>query len=131
MTYTKNLKRFVGTLYLFNAKCVKSIGNKEVISDNPVELALYYQDNNVDELLIFDLSKGENEHKKTISIIRAISNGVDIPVTVAGNINNFDDAINLFYIGVSKIVLNFTREDNIALTKETSERFWIPWNEDS
>ena len=123
MAYTKDIKRFIGTIYLFNGNCVKSIGNKEIISNNPVEQALYYQDNNVDELLIFDLSKGDDEHRNAISIIRAISNSVDIPVIVAGNINNFEDAYNLFYANCSKIVLNFTRNDNIALTKEISDRF--------
>ena len=102
MYINKDVKKFVGTLYLYNGKCVKSISNKEVISENPVELAINYQDNNVDELLIFDLSKSDEEHAVILSLIRAICDKVEIPVIVAGNIKCFEDAKNLLYIGCSK-----------------------------
>ena len=123
MNLKKESKRFIGTLYLYQEKCVKSIGNKEFISENPVELANYYCDNNVDELFIFDLSKGDEEHEKAIAMIKNICTQVEVPVIAAGNINRFEDVKKLLYAGCAKAVLNYTRQSNIDMTKEVSDRF--------
>ena len=116
-------KRFVATIFISNKTAVKSIGNKEVISENPVELATYYANNNVDEILIFDLSRSDEEHEESIGIIKNICKAVEIPVITAGNINRFEDVKKLLYAGCNKAVLNYTKDSNIEMTKEVSGRF--------
>ena len=63
-------KSFVACIYLYQETAIASLNNKDVISEDPVELAKHYSNNNVDQLLIFDLSKTDEEHDKAIDIIK-------------------------------------------------------------
>ncbi len=55
-------------------------------------LAKYYSDNHGDELLIFDMSKGDAEHEEALDIIKEICNVAEIPVIGAGNVHRMQDA---------------------------------------
>lgn len=123
MSKEKSVKKFIASMYLYQEHAVKSIGNKEVISEDPVELALHYANNNADEIIIFDLSKSDEEHEKAIGKIKEICLAVEVPVITAGNINRFEDVKKLLYAGCQKAVLNYAKESNIEMTKEVSERF--------
>ena len=116
-------KSFVACIYLYQETAIASLNNKDVISEDPVELAKHYSNNNVDQLLIFDLSKTDEEHDKAIDIIKHICEVAEIPVMTAGNIKRFEDVKKLLYAGCAKAVLNYTKDSNIDITKECSERF--------
>jgi len=118
-----NHKSFVASIYLYQGTAIKSLSNKEILSENPVELAKYYSDNNADQILIFDLSKNDEEHEVSIDIIKKICESAEIPVMTAGNIKRFEDVKKLLYAGCAKAVLNYTKDSNIDITKEASERF--------
>ncbi len=119
----KKYKSFIATLFISGGNAVKSIGNKEIISEDPVALAKSYSESNVDRLLIFDLSKNDAEHEETIGIIKEICTEIEIPVLAAGNINRFEDVKKILYAGCAKAVLNYAKESNIEMTKEVSDRF--------
>ena len=76
---SKAYKKFVATIYLSGKSCVRSIANREEISNDPVKLAKFYEDNGADEILIFDLSRGEEEHESALSYIRKITSASAIP----------------------------------------------------
>lgn len=116
-------KSFVASIYLYQETAVKSLSNKEVLDEDPIALAKYYSDNNADQILIFDLSKTDDEHEKAIDMIKRICETAEIPVMTAGNIKRFEDVKKLLYAGCAKAVLNYTKESNIDITKESSERF--------
>ena len=120
---SKAYKKFVATIYLSGKSCVRSIANREEISNDPVKLAKFYEDNGADEILIFDLSRGEEEHESALSYIRKINSASAIPVCAAGNIKSFEDAVRLLYAGCYRIVLNFAKENNIEMVKMLSDRF--------
>ena len=119
----KEYKKFVATIYLSGNICVRSIANREEISMDPVKLAKNYEDNGADEILIFDLSRGEEEHETALSYIREIVSSVHIPVAAAGNIKTLEDGVRLLYGGCYRIVLNFTKESNIEMVKPLADRF--------
>ena len=55
-------KKLVPCIYLYKGNAVKSLSDITIIDTNPVMLAKYYSDNHGDELLIFDMSKGDFCH---------------------------------------------------------------------
>ncbi len=117
------LKKFIPCIYLYKGKAVKNLKDMEVISENPVELAGSYNDEGSDELIIFDLSNGDEEHEESLDIIKAICAAVDIPVIGAGNVKRMEDIKKLLYAGCKKACLNFSKQGNIDILKEVSEKF--------
>ena len=58
-----------------------------------------------------------------IGKIRDICQVSEIPVIAAGNIKRMEDVKKLIYAGCAKVVLNFSKENNIKLLEEVSRRF--------
>lgn len=123
MVIKMNQKKFVASIYLYLGKAVRGHLDKTVISEEPEKLALDYSNNNADELIIFDMSKGDEEHDQAISTIKRIIEAVEIPVLAAGNVRRFEDVKKLLYAGCQKAGLNYAKDSNIDLTEEVSKRF--------
>ncbi|MBE5833285.1 MAG: bifunctional phosphoribosyl-AMP cyclohydrolase/phosphoribosyl-ATP diphosphatase HisIE [Butyrivibrio sp.] len=117
------IKKFVPCIYLKNEKAVKSFDCLEVINDDPVLLAEKYNDDNCDEIIVFDLSEGDNEHEKALDVIKDICNKVDVPVIGAGNVKRMEDIKKLLYAGCKKAALNFSKQGNIDILEEVSLKF--------
>lgn len=117
------IKKFVPCIYLKDEKAVKSFDCLEVINDDPVLLAEKYNDDNCDEIIVFDLSEGDNEHEKALDVIKDICNKVDVPVIGAGNVKRMEDIKKLLYAGCKKAALNFSKQGNIDILEEVSLKF--------
>ncbi len=118
-------RKFAASIYLKNQKAVYNFNNISVISDNPVELSKKYSNSNIDELIVFDMSEGGNdaEHEKALDLIKDICKAVDVPVTGAGNVKRMEDIKKLLYAGCKKACLNFSKQENIDILPEVSEKF--------
>jgi len=117
-------KKIVACLFIKNGKAVTDFSGTTLLSESsPVELAVAYDHAGADELIIFDLSKEDDEHEETLNLIRTIQRRIDIPILGCGNINRLEDVKKLLYAGCKKAVLNYSKESNIALTEEVSKRF--------
>lgn len=117
-------KKIAACLFLKNGKAVTDFTGETLLTEaSPVSLAEEYDHAGADELVIFDLSTGEEEHEQALNLIRAIQRRVDIPIMGCGNVNRMEDVKKLLYAGCQKAVLNFSKESNIALTEEVSKRF--------
>ncbi|MGN1313616.1 MAG: bifunctional phosphoribosyl-AMP cyclohydrolase/phosphoribosyl-ATP diphosphatase HisIE [Lachnospiraceae bacterium] len=116
-------KKLVASLFLYEKEAVTNFDDLKVISREPVELAKLYSEQHADELIIFDLSMGDKEHDEALDIIKEICEVVEIPVIGAGNVKRTEDVKKLLYAGCQKVALNYSKESNIALTQEVSERF--------
>lgn len=116
-------KKFVPCIYLKNGEATRSLTDSAVVSPDPVELAMKYDNGLSDGLLVFDQSIDDIEHEQSIGIIRKICESVGIPVIGAGHINRMEDVKKLLYAGCAMAALNFSRKDNIALTKEVCDKF--------
>ena len=117
------IKKFVPCIYLKDEKAVKSFDCLEVINDDPVLLAEKYNDDNCDEIIVFDLSEGDNEHEKALDVIKDICSKVDVPVIGAGNVKRMEDIKKLLYAGCKKAALNFSKQGNIDILEEVSLKF--------
>ena len=117
-------KLLIPCLYLQSGKAVTGFGQRNLFGDGNIEnLVRFYRDNGADELLVFDFSSGDKEHDQAITDIKLICAVAEIPVMVAGNINRIEDVKKLLYAGCSRVVLNFSKENNIKLLEEVSKRF--------
>lgn len=116
-------KKLAASLYLKNGKAVKSLSDSEIISEDPVTLAKHFGDNGADEILLFDLSNGDQEHEASISLIKEIAKAAEIPVIAGGNINRVEDVKKLIYAGCQKAMLNLQKSNSRELIEEVSKRF--------
>ena len=117
------IKKFVPCIYLKNKNAVKSFTDTEIVCENPVEIAEKYNDDNCDELIVFDLSEGDAEHEEALDVIKDICNKVDVPVIGAGNVKRMEDIKKLLYAGCKKASLNFSKQGNIDILEEVSLKF--------
>lgn len=116
-------KKFTASIYLYLGRAVKGLHDMTVVAEHPEELAADFSNNNADGILIFDMSKGDEEHEQAISIIKRIIDAVEIPVIAAGNVKKFEDIKKLLYAGCQKAGFNYAKDSNVALTEEASKRF--------
>ncbi len=118
-----NYKSFIASIYLENGKAVKGFSDRTVLSGDPVELAATYGEDDVDGILIFDLSYNDSTHEEAIGIIKRIAERVQIPVYGAGNIKRMEDVKKLLYAGCKKAVLNFGKPEGMEILEEVSLKF--------
>ncbi len=116
-------KKFIPCIYLKNKKAVAGFRDDTIVSEDPVSLAQTYGENNADELLVFDLSEGDEAHEQALDVIKDICKKAHIPVIGAGNVKRMEDIKKLLYAGCAKAVLNYSKEGNVEITKEVSQKF--------
>ncbi len=116
-------KKFTASIYLYHAHAVKSLTDTTITDTDPLRLAQYYAENNIDSLLIFDMSEGDEGHDEALDIIQDICASVGTEVYGAGNIRRMEDVKKLLYAGCKKAVLDYEKPENIALTEEVSLKF--------
>ena len=117
------MKRLIPCIYLYKEKAVKNFKDMTVVSENPVELAKTYSENAADELIVFDMSKGDEEHERALDRIKEICASIEIPVIGAGNVARMEDIKKILYAGCERAVLNYDKEENIEITEEVSQKF--------
>lgn len=118
-----NTKKFTACIYLYHTHAVTNLKDMTIVDTDPVRLAKYYGENNIDELLVFDLSEGDAEHEEALSIIKEICTVAEVDVYGAGNVHRMEDIKKLLYAGCKKAVLNYGKPENIAITEEVSLKF--------
>ena len=118
-----NSKKFLPCIYLYQKRAVSGLDDLHEVSIDPVALAESYSDNKCDGIIVFDLSSTDREHEEAIDIIKEICAPVAVPVIGAGAIHRMEDVKKLLYAGCRQAVLDYTEEDNIAVTREVSLKF--------
>lgn len=116
-------KQFIPCIYLLNQRAVAGFKDSTVVSEDPAGLARFYGENNADELIVFDLSSDDISHETALDTLKLICAEAQIPVIGAGNIHRMEDVKKLLYAGCKKAALNYSKESNIALTREVSLKF--------
>lgn len=120
----KMKKKAAASLFLKNGQAAAGFdGAPRMGETDPVRLAQTYENNGADELVIFDLSKEDQEHELSLNVIREIARAVDIPLLGCGNIKRPEDVKKLLYAGCRTAVLNYSKESNRDMTQEVSKRF--------
>ena len=113
--------RIIPSIYLYNGNVVDK-ETKEIVGDgDAVELATFYNNRGADELIVFDLSSSDSEHDANIGTMIKIQDAVDIQMIVGGNVKRLEDVKK--YTGAKKAILDMSKDTNVEIIKEASERF--------
>ena len=116
-------KKLITCIYIKNGFAVKYFNDEAVVETDPVRLAKHYAEACADEIIVFDLSNVDNEHEAALLVIKDICDVVNIPVIGAGNVKCAEDVKKLLHAGCKKAVLNFSREDNVAICEAVSKKY--------
>lgn len=117
-------KYLIPCIYMLNKKAVTGFGQKNLFEDgNLQELASFYSGSGADRILVFDFSNTDEEHEEAISCIKEICDISQVPIIAAGNIKRLEDVKKLIYAGCACAVLNGSKQENMGILKEASERF--------
>ena len=90
---------------------------------DPVALALAYEAQGADEIVILDVSATPEDRAHGIGTVRAVRRELSIPLTVGGGVRSADDAAALLDAGADKVAVNTAAVREPALLGAMSERF--------
>lgn len=117
------VKKFVPCIYLYHGHAVRSLTDTAVVETDPLRLVQLYNENGADELIVFDMSEGDEEHEAALDMLKEICSLAEMNVTGAGNIKRMEDVKKLLYAGCKRAVLDYEKAENIAITQEVSLKF--------
>lgn len=90
---------------------------------DPVENAIFYQEEGADELAILDISATLENRKTRLEWVKSVSDVTDIPLTVGGGISSLEDIELTFKAGADKVSINSAAVKNPGLIKEASQKY--------
>lgn len=90
---------------------------------DPVKSSRVYSDQDADELILLNISRGQRNLKHMIQLVAQISRECFVPLTVGGGIQSLDDAAELFATGADKVLINSAAYKNIDLVSKIGDRY--------
>jgi cyclase len=119
-----NRVRVIPTLLIDKGDLVKTIRfkNKQYIGD-PINAIKIFNEKEVDELVLLDISATQNNTPPNYSLIESIASECFMPLSYGGGISDIEQVKKLFKSGVEKIVLNSACFNNTKLIQEISSTY--------
>jgi cyclase len=116
--------RVIPVLTLQNEKLVKTVQFKKpnYIGD-PINAVKIFNDKEVDEIAIIDISATKEKRVPNYERIEEIASEAFMPLAYGGGINHFDQIKKLFQLGIEKVIINSALENDISLIEQTSAQF--------
>ncbi len=90
---------------------------------DPINAVRIFNEKQTDEICILDISATQNKRKPNFKKIEEIASECFMPLSYGGGISNLNDAIQLFSLGVEKIILNSVLKSDPSLITKIAERF--------
>ncbi|VFP83547.1 imidazole glycerol phosphate synthase subunit HisF [Buchnera aphidicola] len=119
-------KRIIACLDVKNGMVVKGIQfNNHVIIGKIIELAQYYSQEGIDELVFYDIAASPEKKLLDIQWIVSIAEMINIPFSVAGGISSIRDAQEILSLGADKISINSPALKNPYLISKLADRFGV------
>ncbi len=116
-------KKLIPSFGCKNGQAIIRDYGQEYFSNDILTLASYYSDNGADQLLISDLSETDEDHERTIGIIKEAARAIDTPIITGGRTKRLEDVKKYLYAGAGAVYLDVSVPENVDLMKETSDRF--------
>jgi cyclase len=116
--------RVIPVLLLKNTGLVKSVKfNSPVYLGDPRNAVKIFNEKQVDELLLLDIDVTISRQRPNFKLIKEIVSEAFMPVSYGGGIRSIDDAIEIFSLGVEKIVVNSYSVENPSFITELNKIF--------
>lgn len=90
---------------------------------DPVENAVFYQEEGADELAMLDIAATLEKRKTRLEWVRNVSSGLKIPLTVGGGISTLEDIEKTLEAGAAKISMNSAAVRDPDLVRRAAEQF--------
>lgn len=102
-----NRKRIIACLDVKDGRVVKGV-NFVGLSDagDPIGFARHYSELGIDELVLLDITATVEKRKTFVDLVRGVSEGISVPLTVGGGIASVEDAKALLEAGAAKVSIN-------------------------
>jgi phosphoribosylformimino-5-aminoimidazole carboxamide ribotide isomerase len=117
----------IPSIDLKDGRCVRlyqgDFGQETVFSDDPVAVALGWQEQGGTLLHLVDLDGAADGIPANLPIIHSIVRALDIPVQVGGGIRERSTADALLSAGVSRVVIGTAAVENPNLVAELCENY--------
>lgn len=105
-----------------NGRVVKGIHFVDIRdAGDPVENAMFYQQEGADELAMLDIAATVENRKTRLEWVKNVSSVIDIPLTVGGGIGSLQDVQEVLDAGADKISMNSAAVKNPELVKQAAE----------
>lgn len=116
--------RVIPVLLIKDRGLVKSVRfkNYKYVGD-PINAVKIFNEKEVDELAILDISATALQKPPDLKRIAEISSEAFMPVSYGGGVTTLEQVKNIFYNGVEKVVLNKAAHTNPALITEIANAF--------
>lgn len=119
-------KRIIACLDVKGNRVVKGVQfkNHKDMGDI-VELAKFYSQNGIDELVFYDISASAKNERVSRSWVEKVAREISIPFCVAGGIKTSEDAKEILANGADKISINSPALNNPNLITELAQNFGV------
>jgi len=117
-------KRIIPCLDVKDGRVVKGVNFLNLRdAGDPVENALYYDEEEADELVFLDVTASHEKRKIIIDVVERTAEVVFMPLTVGGGIKSLDDIRDLLNAGADKVSINTTAVRDPYFIQKASNRF--------
>lgn len=117
-------KRVIVCLDVRNGKVTKGVkfqGNIDIGS--PVELAVKYYEQGVDELVFYDITASAEKRAIMLNVVKQVAAHIFIPFSVGGGIKTVKDMDDLLLSGAEKVSVNSLAVLNPNIIEEGAKKF--------
>lgn len=117
-------KRIVACLDIDKGRVVKGkkFQNIQEVAD-PVELAKQYNANQVDELVLYDITASTEEREIFLDVVENVAEVTTVPFTVGGGIRTIEDIQRVLAAGADKVSINSAAINNPEFIREAADVF--------
>lgn len=113
--------RVIPVLLIHKEGLIKSIKFKQYkYVGDPINAVKIFNEKEVDEIVILDIDATKNKTGPNFERIKEIAGEAFIPLAYGGGISSIDEIKRLFFLGVEKVILNYTAFHNSALLSEAA-----------
>lgn len=102
-------------------KGIKFAGLRD--AGDPAELALVYQQQGADEIVVLDVSATDRKKQTQLQTVEQVRAVISIPLTVGGGVRTIDDVRRLTDAGADRVSVNTAAVDRPELISEIAAQF--------
>lgn len=118
------LKRIIPCLLYDGSGLVKTVKfkNPSYIGD-PINAIKIFNDKEVDELILIDINASKQKRKPNFTKIADMASEAFMPFAYGGGVKTFDDFVELYKLGVEKVVVNSLIQEDPNVIKKVIEHY--------
>lgn len=117
-------KRIIPCLDVKDGRVVKGVSFVNLRdAGDPVENAIYYDEQGADELVFLDITASHEKRKIILDVVERTATDVFMPLTVGGGIKSLNDIRDLLNAGCDKVSINTTAVNDPEFIRAAAERF--------